>query len=192
MCIFFRRYDYSFKRENKKKKIKKKTTNIIRTPSCPSSLSLREVIYEVQHQEGWIVEINNKCHNLLGQGCQRGCYSRVADRVARVLSSCFSPVFFLLSLFFLLFFFTWLIRSAQAPEVSPNAASTLAKPWKPLIPPVGDAFYAYERLLEACRHVQRNRRRVDSRDRRPRRTPTEISKPRNRRDTPWIASPSWR
>lgn len=50
--------------------------------------------------------------------------------------------------------------------------------------PRGDAFYGDGRLVEACRHVQRSRRRVGSRDRSPRRTPTEITGSRNRRDTP--------
>lgn len=50
--------------------------------------------------------------------------------------------------------------------------------------PRGDAFYGDGRLVEACRHVQRGRRRVGSRDRSPRRTPTEITGSRNRRDTP--------
>lgn len=52
--------------------------------------------------------------------------------------------------------------------------------------PRGDAFYGDGRLVEACRHVQRGRRRVGSRDRSPRRTPTEITGSRNRRDTPLI------
>lgn len=49
--------------------------------------------------------------------------------------------------------------------------------------PRGDAFHGDGRLVEACRHVQRSRPRVGSRDRSPRRTPTEITGSRNRRDT---------